>query len=127
MSGRCRSTKVGRVTPCAPFFRVGLIFFLGSLLAIHTPAAEVIEADICIYGGTAAGVAAAVQATRMGKKAVIAEFGNHLGGMTSGGLGATDIGNKGAIGGIAREFYQRVAQHYSRDEAWRFEKREDYF
>src|SRR2546426_6870969 len=90
-------------------------------------ATETIQADICIYGGTAAGVAAAVQATRMGKKAVIAEFGSHVGGMTSGGLGATDIGNKGAIGGIAREFYQRVAQHYSRDEAWRFEKREDYF
>ena len=74
--------------------------------------AEVTEADICIYGGTAGGVAAAVQAARMGKTAVIAEFGNHLGGMSSGGLGATDIGNKGAIGGIAREFYRRVAQHY---------------
>ena len=73
---------------------------------------QVIEADICIYGGTAGGVAAAVQAARMGKRAVIAEFGNHLGGMSSGGLGATDIGNKAAIGGIAREFYRRVAQHY---------------
>src|SRR5690242_11029589 len=89
--------------------------------------AEVVDSDICIYGGTAGGVAAAVQATRMGKSAVVAEFGRHLGGMTSGGLGATDIGNKAAIGGIAREFYHRVAQHYSRDEAWKFEKREDYF
>jgi len=90
-------------------------------------AAEIVEADICIYGGTAGGVAAAVQAARMGKSAVIAEFGQHLGGMTSGGLGATDIGNKAAIGGIAREFYHRVAQHYARDDAWQFEKREDYF
>jgi len=90
-------------------------------------AAEVIEADLCIYGGTAGGVAAAVQASRMGKTAVIAEFGKHLGGMTSGGLGATDIGNKAAIGGIAREFYHRVAQHYARDDAWQFEKREAYF
>jgi len=56
-------------------------------------AAEIISADLCIYGGTAGGVAAAVQATRMGRSAVIAEFGQHLGGMTSGGLGATDIGN----------------------------------
>jgi hypothetical protein len=87
---------------------------------------ETVESDICIYGGTAGGVAAAVQAARMGKTAVVAEFGNHLGGMTSGGLGATDIGNKAAIGGIAREFYHQVAQHYARDDAWRFEKREDF-
>ena len=89
--------------------------------------AEVIQSDICIYGGTVAGVAAGVQASRMGKKAVILEFGNHVGGMTSGGLGATDIGNKAAIGGIAREFYHRIALHYSKEEAWRLERKEDYF
>ncbi|MEI2727358.1 MAG: FAD-dependent oxidoreductase [Verrucomicrobiota bacterium] len=49
----------------------------------------------------------------MGRSAVVVEFGRNLGGMTSGGLGATDIGNKAAIGGIAREFYQRVARHYA--------------
>jgi hypothetical protein len=90
-------------------------------------AAEVIEADLCIYGGTASGVAAAVQAARMGKTAVITEFGNHLGGLTSGGLGATDIGNKAAIGGIAREFYHRIALHYANSNAWRFEQYEEYF
>src|SRR5258708_25672487 len=63
----------------------------------------------------------------MGKTAVIAEFGNHLGGMTSGGLGATDIGNKAAIGGIAREFYHRIAAHYSLPDSWRVESRETYF
>src|SRR5258708_4558657 len=66
-------------------------------------ASDVIQSDLCIYGGTAGGVAAAVQATRMGKTVVIAEFGSHLGGMPSGGLGATDIGNKSAIGGVSRE------------------------
>lgn len=101
---------------------------LGCLAAVWpAPARELIESDICIYGGTAGGVAAAVQAARMGKAAVVAEFGAHLGGMTSGGLGATDIGNKGAIGGIAREFYHRVALHYASDEAWVLEKREEYF
>ncbi len=91
-------------------------------------AAELVTSDLCIYGGTAAGVAAAMQAARMGKSAVLAEFGNHLGGMTSGGLGATDIGNKAAIGGIALEFYQRVARHYAEDEAaWKFESPEEYF
>jgi hypothetical protein len=89
-------------------------------------AAEVIQSDLCVYGGTAGGVAAAVQATRMGKTVVLLEFGNHLGGMTSGGLGATDIGNKAAIGGISREFYRRVAMHYSQADAWRFEERDEY-
>lgn len=89
--------------------------------------AEIVRADICIYGGTAAGVAAAEQSARLGKTAVIAEPGNHLGGMTSGGLGATDIGNKRAIGGIAREFYHRVARHYADASAWFFERPEDYF
>src|SRR5437868_15488214 len=63
----------------------------------------------------------------MGKSVVIAEFGIHAGGMTSGGLGATDIGNKAAIGGISREFYHRVALHYAKEESWTLEKREDYF
>ena len=89
--------------------------------------AEVIESDICVYGGTSAGVAAAVQARRMGKTAVIVEFGRHLGGLTSGGLGATDIGNKAAIGGIAREFYQRVAAHYRQSSSWTRETADEYF
>ncbi len=84
-----------------------------------------IRADLCIYGGTSAGVAAAVQASRMGLKAVIAEFSQHLGGMTTGGLGATDIGNKAAIGGISREFYQTLGKHYGTTEGdgtqWTFE------
>ncbi len=104
--------------------------FFGCLLAafsFNLHAVEIIQADVCVYGGTAGGTVAAVQAARMGKTAVLAEFGNHLGGMTSGGLGATDIGNKAAIGGVALEFYQRVARHYAQDTAWYFEKPEDYF
>lgn len=89
--------------------------------------AAVIETDICIYGGTAGGVAAAVQAARMGRSAVVAESSRHLGGLTSGGLGATDIGNKAAIGGLAREFYRRVAEHYRKDASWPLENREEYF
>lgn len=82
--------------------------------------------DIVIYGGTSGGVAAGVQAARMGKSVAVIEPGQHLGGLTSGGLGATDIGNKAAIGGISREFYQRVAKHYADDSAWKFQKREEY-
>lgn len=95
--------------------------FTCSLLVLNLQAAEIIESDVCIYGGTAGGVAAAVETARSGKSAVIAEFGSHLGGMSSGGLSQTDIGNKGAIGGISREFYQRMGQHYGKDEQWSFE------
>ncbi len=82
---------------------------------------RVITADVCIYGGTSAGVIAAVQLAERGKRVVIAEFGHHLGGLSAGGLGATDIGNKRAIGGWAREFYRRVGRHYGKEESWTFE------
>ncbi|MCP4645948.1 MAG: FAD-dependent oxidoreductase, partial [bacterium] len=58
---------------------------------------------------------------RMGKSVVLIEPGRHLGGLSSGGLGATDIGNKAAIGGISREFYQRLGKHYGKPEMWTFE------
>src|SRR5262249_50769845 len=63
---------------------------------------------------------------RMGKSALLIEPGKHLGGLTSGGLGATDIGNKAAIGGIAREFYRRVAAHYGNDGAWVQQTRDEH-
>ncbi|MBX3740750.1 MAG: FAD-dependent oxidoreductase [Akkermansiaceae bacterium] len=72
--------------------------------------AQVIEADVCVYGGTPAGVSAAVQAARMGKKAVLVVFRRHVGGMTSGGLTATDIGNRKAIGGFANEVYAHIGK-----------------
>ena len=80
-----------------------------------------VESDICIYGGTSAGVIAAVQAAKMGKQVVLIEPGKHLGGMTASGLGWTDIGNKDAIGGLSREFYRRLGKHYGKAEAWTFE------
>lgn len=82
--------------------------------------------DIVIYGGTSAGIAAAVQASRMGKSSIVIEPSNHIGGLTTGGLGATDIGNKQAIGGISREFYQRIADKYSDEKAWAQQKPEEY-
>ncbi|RYG64365.1 FAD-dependent oxidoreductase, partial [bacterium] len=82
-----------------------------------------LEADICIYGGNASGVVAALQASRMGKKAIVLEPSEHVGGLSSGGLGETDIGNKAAIGGISQEFYRRVGQKYGLEQEWRFEPR----
>jgi hypothetical protein len=82
--------------------------------------------DLVIYGGTSAGVVAGVQAARQGLRAIVIEPSRHLGGLSSAGLGATDIGNKAAIGGLAREFYRRVGKHYAEESAWRFEAREEF-
>lgn len=77
--------------------------------------------DICIYGGTCAGVVAAIAAAKAGRSVLLIEPGRHLGGMTTGGLGFTDIGNKLAIGGLSREFYKQLGKHYGKDESWVFE------
>lgn len=82
--------------------------------------------DVVVYGGTSAGVIAAVQAKRMGKTVVVVSPDKHLGGLSSGGLGFTDTGNKAVIGGLAREFYHRVWQHYQQDEAWKWQKKSEY-
>ena len=71
---------------------------------------RVIEADVCVYGATPGGVTAAVQASRMGKRAVLVEFGRHVGGMTASGLSDTDGGDKKITGGIADEFYARLGK-----------------
>jgi hypothetical protein len=89
-------------------------------------AQETAPYDVVIYGGTAAAVTAAVQAARMGKSVIVVSPDRHLGGLSSGGLGFTDTGNKAVIGGLAREFYHRMWRHYDRPEAWRWERREDY-
>lgn len=105
--------------------RVCLLIAAGLGLAPHLPATTT-TADLIIYGGTSAGVIAAVQAKRMGKSAVIVCPDKHLGGLSSGGLGFTDTGDKSVIGGLAREFYHRIWQHYDRPEAWRWQKKEQY-
>ena len=79
------------------------------------------QVDICIYGGTSAGVIAAYTASMEGKKVLLIEPGTHLGGMTSGGLGYTDIGNKFVVTGLARDFYRRIGAHYGQFEQWVFE------
>ena len=104
-------------------FTALLVVFLGPTRGAE-PEARV--ADVVVYGATSGGIAAAVQTARMGKSVILVEPGKHLGGLTSGGLGATDIGNKAAIGGIAREFYRRVARHYAGDDAWVQQGRDDF-
>jgi ribulose 1,5-bisphosphate synthetase/thiazole synthase len=76
---------------------------------------------ICVYGGTSAGVIAAYAAAKLNKTVVLIEPGNRLGGLSTGGLGYTDIGNKYVVTGLARDFYRRIGQHYGRFEQWTFE------
>ncbi len=71
---------------------------------------RVVECDVAVYGGTPAGVTAAIQAAREGKKTLLLSFNQHVGGMTSGGLTATDLGKKESIGGLALEFYNRIGR-----------------
>jgi arylsulfatase A-like enzyme len=94
--------------------------------AERAAAAPAPRSDILVYGCTAGGITAAIQAKRMGKAVVMVCPERHLGGLTAGGLGWTDSGNKAVIGGLSREFYHRVWQHYQKPEAWRWQKREDY-
>ena len=89
--------------------------------------AAVVSSDVVIYGSSPAAISAAVQATRMGRTAVVVSPENRLGGLTTGGLGQTDIGNKAAFGGIAREFYRDVAKWYSDATHWKWQKSEKYF
>jgi hypothetical protein len=104
-----------------------LCLVLSLLPAKRSTGAVVVETDLCIYGGTSGGIAAAVQASRMRKSVVIVNPTKYLGGLTTGGLGATDIGNKAAIGGISREFYGRIAKHYQQAASWTIETPDEYF
>ena len=101
---------------------------LAALVSISAFAATNV-ADIVILGATPAGIAAAVQARRMNRSAVVLEPSAHVGGLTTGGLGATDTGRAGvtkAVGGISREFYQAVKAHYDKPESWTRQKPEEF-
>jgi hypothetical protein len=107
------------------------ILLLASLVLVARPgirAAEsrTIHRDIVIYGGTSAGIVAGIQAMAMEKTVVVIEAGQREGGLTTGGLGQTDIGNKQVIGGLSREFYRRIARHYDDPDAWKWQEREEY-
>jgi hypothetical protein len=89
-----------------------LSLLLAGLALANVAVAAEDDADVVVYGGTASGVIAAVAAAREGKSVILVAPERHLGGMVSGGLGATDVGNAKAIGGYAREFFDRVKAHY---------------
>src|SRR5690606_2823402 len=104
-----------------------LILSIALLTLNHSPTyAQRKSYDLVVYGGTSAGIASAIQASRMGKSVVIIEPTHRLGGSTTGGLGQTDIGNKQVIGGISREFYQNIRKYYDDPKNWKWQDREEY-
>ena len=108
------------------FLIIANLVFLSCGRRVIATQQKTIEADIVVYGGTASGVIAAVQAKEMGKSAIIVTPDKHLGGLTAGGLGWTDTGNKGVIGGLSRDFYHRIWQKYQKPSAWRWQKQSEY-
>lgn len=104
-----------------PFFLFLVVLFH---LGLQSKAEK--QADVIVYGGTSAAVIAAVQISKMGKTVIIVSPDKHLGGLSSSGLGFTDSGNKAVIGGLSREFYQRIYKFYQKPDAWHWQKKEDY-
>ncbi len=102
-----------------PTLRLIKLLLVGFGLCGSALAAEPV-ADLCVYGGTSAGVIAAVQAAQLGHRVILVEAGQHLGGMSVEGLGGTDIDNhkefqnSPAVGGLALEFYRRINARYGR-------------
>lgn len=112
----CLGTLNPMKFPCLPHAALMLSLATADAAVTH-------QADVVVYGDTSGGVAAAVQATRMGKSAILVSPCGHLGGLTSSGLGWSDIGNDAILGGIAREFYHELYLHYQQPEAWTWQKR----
>lgn len=103
-----------------------ILCFLSLALLIQFTNGQSKSYDIVIYGGTSAGVAAAIQSSRMGKSVVLIEPTNRIGGLTTGGLGQTDIGNKQVIGGISREFYENIKTYYDNPANWKWQEKSEY-
>ncbi|MDD2938551.1 MAG: FAD-dependent oxidoreductase, partial [Proteiniphilum sp.] len=106
--------------------KLGLLIGLALLTLQSYGNSNTYKADVIIYGGTSAAVTAAVEVIQSGKKVIIVSPDRHLGGLSSGGLGFTDTGNKATIGGLSREFYHRVWLHYNDTNAWKWEKHDEY-
>lgn len=102
-----------------------IICLLGFVLSAFHPKPS--HYDICVYGETPAGIVAAVQAARMGKSVVLLSSIGHVGGVMTSGLTATDMNRYAAVGGVAREVFQRIYAHYTNPRAWRKQGRAEFF
>ena len=124
-SDRAHQARLQRMSIQVAVYLALAVLVGGGALLSALPAADT-QYEIVVYGGTSAGVIAAVQAKRMGKSAIIVCPDKVLGGLSAGGLGFSDTGNKAVIGGLAREFYRRIWQHYQTSDAWKWQRRGEY-
>jgi hypothetical protein len=108
------------------YIKVQLLTLIFWGCAPSAPKTNSYQADVIVYGGTSAGVIAAVEVVQSGKSVILVTPDKHLGGLTAGGLGWTDTGKKEAIGGLSRDFYHRVWKHYANEDAWVWQKKGDY-
>src|SRR5690554_7962134 len=106
--------------------KITILFIVSVTSACQRPPSDVYEADVIIYGGTSAAVIAAVEVAQSGKSVIMVSPDTHLGGLSSGGLGWTDTGKKEVIGGLSREFYQRVYDKYQQEGGWKWEDPSDF-
>lgn len=106
--------------------KVKLIIFGFTLFVFACSETNHFQSEVIIYGGTASAVIAAVEVAKSGKSVIVVSPDQHLGGLTSGGLGWSDTGNKNTIGGLSREFYHRVWQKYQNDEEWKWEEKSEF-
>jgi len=108
------------------FNQIMILFLVLNCISCHKNKLTSYSADLVIYGGTSAGVIAAVEVVQSGKSVVIVSPDIHIGGLSSGGLGWTDAGRKEVIGGLSRDFYHRIYKHYQQEDAWNWMKQEEY-
>ena len=108
------------------FLTINLLIFTTCFLSARAQNKTAFDADVIIYGGTSAAVTAAVQVVKQGKTVLVVSPDKHIGGLSAGGLGFTDTGDKSVIGGLAREFYHRVYLHYDTEGAWQWQKKSEY-
>src|SRR5690606_39154254 len=99
------------------FIKVGALGTLisgvaGSCMSSDSPSGNSDQVDIAVIGGTPAGIMAAIAAARLGSRVVLTEYHSHIGGMSTSGLGKSDIENKDAVAGLFKEFTQKVLAHY---------------
>lgn len=109
-----------------PIFLLSLFLSFVQTIAFGSEPIKKYDADVIIYGGTSGAIATAVQLKRMNKTVLIVCPEKHIGGLSSSGLGFTDLGNKSVIGGISLEFYKSVYKHYQTPKAWNWQPRNEY-
>ena len=104
-----------------------VVFLLMSLWAMLQISAPVFKTyDVCVYGGSASGVCASIEAARMGARVLLVCQDGHVGGLATSGLTATDINKHSVVGGIAEEFYKRIYSYYLAEESWHNQSREQF-